>query len=86
MLYNVCTVLISILSLFCTGVIARKTAYYGQGAGSIRLDNVECSGTEQNLIDCPHITNHNCAHSKDAGVDCPGIIICRLLISVCLAS
>ena len=58
-----------------TGVIARKTAYYGQGAGPIRLDNVECSGTEQNLIDCPHITNHNCAHSKDAGVDCPGIII-----------
>ena len=54
------------------GVIARKTAYYGQGAGPIQLDNVACAGTEQNLIDCPHITNHNCAHSKDAGVDCPG--------------
>ena len=79
---------VNILYYHCSvaGVIARKTAYYGQGAGSIRLDNVECSGTEQNLIDCPHITNHNCAHSKDAGVDCPGIIICRLLISVCLAS
>ena len=55
-----------------TGVIARTAAYYGRGAGPIRLDNVACAGTEQNLIDCPHITNHNCAHSKDAGVDCPG--------------
>ena len=54
------------------GVIARTNAYYGQGTGPVQLNNVACAGTEQNLIDCTHITNHNCAHSKDAGVDCPG--------------
>ena len=54
------------------GVIARTSAYYGQGAGLVLLDDVQCAGTEQKLTDCPHVTNKVCAHTKDAGVDCPG--------------
>ena len=55
-----------------TGVIARTAAYYGQGAGVTLLDDVQCGGTELKLTDCSHVTNKVCAHSKDAGVDCPG--------------
>ena len=60
-----------IINLFHVGVVAHSSAYFGQGTGPIQLDNVNCAGTEQNLVDCPHITNDNCAHSEDAGVTCP---------------
>ena len=53
-----------------TGGIARSRAFYGQGEGVIVLDDVQCVGTETRLTDCPSISNHNCAHSEDAGVTC----------------
>ena len=42
------------------------------GSGPIWLNNVGCSGTEQNLTSCYHAGwgNHNCSHSDDAGVEC----------------
>ncbi|XP_072170578.1 scavenger receptor cysteine-rich domain-containing protein DMBT1-like [Diadema setosum] len=47
-------------------------AGYGQGSGQILLDNVQCTGTESNLVDCSHNEYgvHNCAHSEDVGVKC----------------
>lgn len=55
-----------------SGAIGRQRAFYGQGTGTIQLDNVACAGTESRLIDCPNngIGIHNCAHSEDAGVTC----------------
>ena len=47
------------------------------GTGQIVLDDLQCTGSESRLIDCPHngLGNHNCDHSDDAGVRCrPGII------------
>ncbi|XP_071504514.1 scavenger receptor cysteine-rich domain-containing protein DMBT1-like [Diadema antillarum] len=47
-------------------------AEYGQGVDPILLDDVECTGTENNLADCPHreYGQHNCGHSEDVGVNC----------------
>ncbi len=59
-------------TIFIAGATARSSAFFGQGIGSILLDNVGCSGAESRLIDCPHnaIGSHDCSHSEDAGVTC----------------
>ena len=44
---------------------------FGQGSGPIFLDDVACSGSETQLIDCSHDrTTSDCSHSRDAGVTC----------------
>eukprot|EP00057_Strongylocentrotus_purpuratus_P007134 XP_011661608.1 PREDICTED: deleted in malignant brain tumors 1 protein-like [Strongylocentrotus purpuratus] len=57
---------------FQTAVLASTNAGYGEGSGSIILDNVGCLGTERNLAECSHngYENHNCGHSEDAGAVC----------------
>jgi len=43
------------------------------GGGNILLDDVSCNGNEPKFYGfCSHssIGSHNCAHSKDMGVDC----------------
>ena len=56
------------------GAEALSQAYFGAGQlyQEILLDNVECTGTESRLLDCPHdgLTIHDCRHQEDAGVRC----------------
>nr|XP_054763722.1 deleted in malignant brain tumors 1 protein-like [Lytechinus pictus] len=45
---------------------------FGSGVGQILLDNVNCEGSETNIVDCPANPprTHNCQHSEDAAVVC----------------
>ena len=56
--------------------VALTEATFGSGVDPIWLDEVECTGEETRLEDCPAnpIGVHNCGHSEDAGVRCSGIV------------
>lgn len=60
--------------------VAAKVFNGGQvppGVGPIFLDNVQCNGTEERLVDCKHsgLGVYKCTHLQDAGVSCTGIKI-----------
>ena len=59
------------------GAVALTTGFTN-GIGQIWLAKVACHGTESRLIDCPAnwLGSHNCVHSEDAGVSCPGTVSC----------
>ena len=67
--YNVMEAYIVLYS-YEAGTSAICCAHFGQGSGSILMDDVACTGSEHILTACSHITSHNCGHGEDAGVRC----------------
>ena len=75
------------------GSISASSATFGQGTGLIALNNVQCSGSEARLIDCPS-SPVACSHRQDAGVYCRAgggmcryqhcMIIALLIYPVCI--
>ncbi|CAI5641393.1 unnamed protein product [Oreochromis niloticus] len=55
-----------------TAQSAAVSARFGEGSGSISLDDVDCSGSERSLTECQHrgFGTHDCTHSHDPGVVC----------------
>ncbi len=55
-------------SFFCSN------AEYGEGIGTIWLDEVSCSPGSKSLSSCVHneLNNSDCSHAEDAGVSCEG--------------
>ena len=53
---------------------------------SILLDNVVCTGSESNLVQCGHnpVGTHNCDVTETAGVRCGGVLFIINIPSVYL--
>ena len=52
------------------GAVPLYSAAFGQGSGPILLNNVQCSGSESRLANCPSGIVRWCGHNEDAGVRC----------------
>ena len=54
------------------GGTAVVKSHFGQGNGTIWLDNVHCTGGEIGISACNHDGwgKSNCVHREDAGVNC----------------
>ena len=56
------------------GAIGLRNAVYGLGTGPIHLDNVNCTGNESSLLECPrNEQRHDCNHGQDASAVCSGV-------------
>ncbi|XP_052789120.1 deleted in malignant brain tumors 1 protein-like [Mya arenaria] len=73
---NAAKVVCSMAGLPTQQARARSSAFFGQGSGTIWLDDVNCAGNETSLALCGHRSwgTNNCGHSEDAGVVCGGTI------------
>ena len=74
MLSTIHIFLASIYIACCPGGVAFSNAFFGAGTGPIYLDDVACTSSASQLLECSsrRVLSHNCLHSDDAGVRCDG--------------
>ncbi|CAC5424585.1 unnamed protein product [Mytilus coruscus] len=54
---------------YCSGFVIRSP-FVLDGNGTIWMDDLQCNGTENRLINCIYQDSHNCGHHEDVGIDC----------------
>ena len=66
------------------GAKSYSRAHFGEGSGSIFLDDVICLGSESSLLQCYHrpIGNHDCTHIEDASVSCSSMFYLNCFIQI----
>ena len=64
------------------GGTSYSNAHFGVGRGPIFLDDVQCTSSSDQLLECPSrpILSHNCLHSADSGVGCEGVFDLMTLV------
>ncbi|XP_076093134.1 uncharacterized protein LOC143064285 [Mytilus galloprovincialis] len=67
---------------FNNGGVAVTDGRFGAGTGSILLDNVNCTGAEQDILQCSYDNQTNCVHSDDVGVICNGTSIATTSVPI----
>ena len=78
--HKYCFMQFGYFSLSCficgTGGTPYYSAFFGAGTGPIYLDDVACTSSASQLLECSSrpILVHNCDHLTDAGVGCEGKI------------
>ncbi|XP_076436243.1 scavenger receptor cysteine-rich type 1 protein M160-like [Babylonia areolata] len=70
--YHDAAVVCAMLGFPRTSARPTTQAQFGEGSGPILLDDVQCTGSEETLLQCraKPMGVHNCAHREDAGVIC----------------
>ena len=65
--------IIDVVLSFYEGSVSLNQHEFGQGSARIWLTNVECIGSEAQLINCQSNSSgvNLCTHSQDIGVRCP---------------
>ncbi|XP_054552754.1 antigen WC1.1-like [Talpa occidentalis] len=60
---------------------ATVSAHFGQGAGPIWLEELQCTGNESQVWKCPSPGwgRHDCRHKEDAGVICSEFLALRVV-------
>ncbi|KAM3603145.1 uncharacterized protein V6R79_017242 [Siganus canaliculatus] len=55
-----------------SALTVKYKAFFGRGSDQVWLDDVECTGIEKSLSECPHrgFGEHDCDHNEDAGIVC----------------
>lgn len=69
---NLTNALAHFVPSYGNAISAPHSSFFGPGRGDILLDDVSCTGSEEDILDCSHppIGTNNCGHSEDAGVVC----------------
>ena len=64
-----------------------NNAYFGAGTGPIYLNDVACTLSASQLLECSSrpILSHNCNHHADAGVGCEGKCLSVLTLKLGLS-
>ena len=70
---------IFMLLYWCTDGTSHSNAYFGAGTGPIYLDDVACTSSDNQLLECSSnpVLVHNCDHHDDAGVACEGMLLIK---------